>query len=214
MKRKWLLPAVAVAVLLFLWTAREDFEDTALVHGPPYGNTATKATQLINMMSPEMLKSIKAKMGVTSETLTDMEKVKIVYGDGTNNSPVAQVMSNFYWDVYKPATVTIDLTAVNKFLGTQTDTWVNANIPDVRDFLKRYFVQGQNGAAQSGYGDIMNTVFGGGVKAQKPAEAKPATTTTEKTKDPGTNWIVVGALAVAGFSVLAVVIVFFLPARV
>ena len=214
MKRKWLLPAVAVAVLLFLWTVREDFEDTAQVHGPPYGNTSAKATTLINMMSPEMLKSIKAKMGVTSETLSDMEKVKIVYGDGTNNSPIAQVMSNFYWEVYKPATVTIDLAAVNKFLGTQTDTWVNANIPDVRDFLKRYFVQGQNGATQSGYGDIMNTVFGGGVKAQKPAEAKTATTTTEKPTDPETNWVVVGALALAGFSVLAVLIVFFLPARV
>lgn len=216
MKRKWLLPALAAAVLLFLWTVRENFEDTATIQGPPYGNTSAKATTLINMMSPELLKSIKRRMGVTSETLTDMEKVKIVYGDGTNNSPISQVMSSFYWQVYKPATVTIDLAAVNKFLGEQTDTWVKANIPDVRDFLKRYFLQGQNGAAQSGYGDIMNTVFGGGVRAQTPAAptTTTTTTTTEKTTEPGTNWIVVGALVLAGFSVLAVMIVFFLPARV
>lgn len=216
MKRKWIVPALAVgAALLFLWTVREDFEDTATVHGPPYGNTSAKATTLINMMSPAMLKSIKTKMGVTSETLTEMEKVKIVYGDGTNNSPIAQVMSNFYWEVYKPATVTIDLAAVNKFLGNQTDTWVVANYSDVRDFLTRYFIQGQNGSAQSGYGDILNTVFGGGVKAQTPATPGTAAATAEKAPvDSGTNWIVLGALGVAGFSVLAVLIAFFLPARV
>jgi hypothetical protein len=166
-------------------------------------------------MTPEMLKSIKIKMGVTSTTLSDMEEVKLVYGDGTNNSPVAQVMSNFYWEVYKPATVTIDLAAINRFLGNQTDPWIKANIPDVRDFLKVYFLQGQNGADQSGYGDIMNTVFGGGVRAQTPEDAaETSTTTTEKTTDPKTNWIVIGSLALAGFSVLAVVIAFFLPARV
>jgi hypothetical protein len=215
MKRKWLLPALAVgAVILFLWTARENFEDTATIQGPPYGNTSAKATTLINMMAPSMLKSIKTKMNVTSDPLTDADKVKIVYGDGTNNSPIAQVMSNFYWQVYKPATVTLDLAAVNKFLGNQTDTWVTANIPDVRDFLMKYFLQGQNGAAQSGYGDILNSVFGGGVRAQTPTATTTTTTTTEKTADPTTNWIVIGALALAGFSVLAVVIAFFLPARV
>ena len=117
-------------------------------------------------------------------------------------------MSNFYWQVYKPATVTLDLAAVNKFLGNQTDTWVVANYADVRDFLMKYFLQGQNGAAQSGYGDILNSVFGGGVTAQAPATTATATT------DSGTNWIVIGALVLAGFSVLAVVIVFFLPTRV
>lgn len=216
MKRKWLVPALAVgAVILFLWTARESFEDTATVRGPPYGNTSAKAQVLINIMTPEMLKSIKTKMGVTSTTLSDMEEVKIVYGDGTNNSPVAQVMSNFYWEVYKPATVTIDTAAVNKFLEKQTDPWVKANTSDVREFLKRYFLQGQNGAAQAGYGDILNSVFGGGVRPQTPATPPPAgTPATEKATEPGTNWIVIGSLALAGFSVLAVVIAFFLPARV
>lgn len=216
MKRKWLVPALAVgAVILFLWTARESFEDTATVRGPPYGNTSAKAQVLINIMTPEMLKSIKTKMGVTSTTMTDAEEVKIVYGDGTNNSPVAQVMSNFYWEVYKPATVTIDTAAVNKFLEKQTDPWVKANISNVREFLKRYFLQGQNGAAQAGYGDILNSVFGGGVRPQTPATPPPAgTPATEKDTEPGTNWIVIGSLALAGFSVLAVLIVFFLPARV
>ena len=80
MKRKWLLPALAVgAVILFLWTARENFEDTATIQGPPYGNTSAKAMTLINMMSPAMLKSLKTKMGVTSDPLTDLDKVKLVY---------------------------------------------------------------------------------------------------------------------------------------
>ena len=92
---------------------------------------------------------------------------------------------------------------------------VKANISNVREFLKRYFLQGQNGAAQAGYGDILNSVFGGGVRPQAPATPPPAgTPATEKDTEPGTNWIVIGSLALAGFSVLAVLIVFFLPARV
>jgi len=50
------------------------------------------------------------------------------------------------------------------------------------------------------------------VTAQAAATTPAATATA--TTDSGTNWIVIGALVLAGFSVLAVVIVFFLPTRV
>ena len=213
MKRKWLLPALAVgAVLLFMWTVRENFEDTPTIQGPPYGNTSTSAGKIIDIMSPAMLTSIKKRMGITSLTLTDIDKVRIVYGDGSNTSPIGQVMSNFYWKIYKPATVTIDLAALNKFLGEQTDAWVIANIPDVRDFLTRYFLQGQ-----TGYGDRMNTVLGSGVKAKTsaaPAKTATAPVTEAPVADSTTRTLLLVAIVIAGFSVLATIIVFFLPARV
>lgn len=209
-KTKWLLLAAA-AVTLFLWTARESFQDTASVQGPPYGNTAASATRLIAIMSPSMLTSIKKHVGVTSETLSDAEKIKIVYGDGTNSSPIAQVMSSFYWQVYKPATSTITLAQLNKFFETYDEAWVKKNIPDVREFLKRYFIQGQNGAAQSGYLDALNTVWGQlaiQAAAPKPEEKKEADKPA-----PVDNTLMYVAIGISATALFAVVITLLLPAR-
>ena len=209
-KTKWLLLAAA-AVTLFLWTARESFEDTASVRGPPYGNTAASATRLIAIMSPSMLTSIKRHVGVTSETLSDAQKIKIVYGDGTNSSPVAQVMSTFYWQVYKPATSTITLAQLNKFFETYDESWVKANISDVREFLKRYFIQGQNGAAQSGYLDALNTVWG--QMAIQAAAPKPEEKKETDKPAPVDNTLMYVAIGISATALFAVVITLLLPAR-
>jgi len=209
-KTKWLLLAAA-AVTLFLWTARESFEDTASVQGPPYGNTAASATRLIAIMSPSMLTSIKKQVGVTSETLSDAEKIKIVYGSGTNSSPVAQVMSSFYWQVYKPATSTITLAQLNKFFETYDETWVKANISDVREFLKRYFIQGQNGAAQSGYLDALNTVWG--QMAIQAAAPKPEEKKDADKPAPVDNTLMYVAIGISATALFAVLITLLLPAR-
>ena len=209
---KWLFLGAVIA--LFLWTRREPFEDTASVHGPPYGNTPATAQQIINLMSPSMLTSIKKQVGVTSATLTDAEKVKIVYGDGTNSSPIAQVMSTFYWQEYKPATSTITLAQLNKFFETYTDSWVKANISDVREFLKMYFINGQNGAAQSGYLDALNTVWGAmEVKsAAAPVETPAAPDAAEKPAPvDNTLWYVVGGIGVV--VVISMLFTLLLPPR-
>jgi len=209
-KTKWLLLAAA-AVTLFLWTARESFEDTASVQGPPYGNTAASATRLIAIMSPSMLTSIKKQVGVKSETLSDAEKIKIVYGSGTNSSPVAQVMSSFYWQVYKPATSTITLAQLNKFFETYDETWVKANISDVREFLRRYFIQGQNGAAQSGYLDALNTVWG--QMAIRAAAPKPEEKKDADKPAPVDNTLMYVAIGISATALFAVLITLLLPAR-
>jgi hypothetical protein len=102
---------------------------------------------------------------------------------------------------------------VNTFLSNQTDDWVGANLANTRQFLIRYFVQGSNGAAQSGYGDILNSVFGGGVKAQAKEEKKIEEPTEKKTTD-STSTIVMISLGIAGVSVIAVILTLLLPARV
>jgi hypothetical protein len=217
--KPWILPLILVGTLVFIFSTRENLQDTANVQGPPYGNTPASAQRIINLMTPELLQSIKRKMGVTSTSLTDEEKVRLVHGGGTNNSPIAQVMSNFYWQVYKTSTTTISIAQVNTFLNNQDDSWVDANMADLREFLTRYFLQGQDGASQSGYGDILNSVFGGGVAAQaaKPKETKKETkeTKTEESKtDVNQRLITIAAIGLAGFSLLVALIVFFLPSRV
>jgi hypothetical protein len=218
--KSFILPLILVSTLLFIWT-REGFEDTAQVQGPPYGKTAASAQNIINIMTPELLKSLKIRMGVTSTTLTDAEKIRLVHGDGTNNSPISKVMSNFYWQLYKTSTSTITLAQVNTFLNNQDDSWVDANTADLREFLKRYFLQGQDGASQSGYGDILNSVWGATAAA---AAAKPKETKKEDKKEAKTEaksetgvtqrLITIAAIGLAAFSILVALIVFLLPSRV
>ena len=218
--KPWILPLILVGTLMFIFSTRENLEDTAVVQGPPYGKTAASAQNIINLMTPELLKSIKKRMGVTSTNLTDAEKIRLVYGDGTNNSPISQVMSNFYWQVYKTSTVTISTAQVNTFLNNQDDSWVDANISDLREFLKRYFLEGQG--TQSGYGDILNSVWGvTTAAASKPAtnetkkEDKKETKTETKTEtDVTQRLITIAAIGLAAFSILVALIVFLLPSRV
>ena len=218
--KPWILPLILVGTLMFIFSTRENLEDTAVVQGPPYGKTAVSAQNIINLMTPELLKSLKRRMGVTSTNLTDAEKIRLVHGDGTNNSPISQVMSNFYWQVYKTSTVTISTAQVNTFLNNQDDSWVDANISDLREFLKRYFLEGQG--TQSGYGDILNSVWG----VTTAAASKPATKETKKEDkkddkkeaktetDVTQRLITIAAISLAAFSILVALIVFLLPSRV
>lgn len=213
MKTQWVLPAV-VAVVLFLWTTRESFEDTATIHGPPYGNTPATARQLIALMPPEMLAKLKVRVGASSP-ITDADALKIVYGDGANMSPVHKVMSDFYWQVYRPATSTISVAQVNNFLGLQEDSWISGNQALLREFLTTYFIRGQNGAAQSGYLDRLNTVWGQMQidRANAPAEEKTTTTEETKTTPAISNTVMYISIGIAAVSILAVLIVMFLPPR-
>jgi hypothetical protein len=148
--KSWILPLILVGTLMFIFSTRENLQDTAAIQGPPYGNTAVSAQRIINIMTPELLTSLKRRMGVTSTNLSDAEKIRLVHGDSTNNSPLSKVMSNFYWQVYKTSTIAITTAQVNKFLDNQNDSWVDANAAHLRDFLTRYFLQEQEGAQQSG----------------------------------------------------------------
>jgi NACalpha-BTF3-like transcription factor len=218
--KSWILPLILVGTLVFILSTRENLQDTAAIQGPPYGKTAATAQNIINIMTPELLKNLKKRMGVMSTNLTDAEKVRLVHGDGTNNSPISQVMSNFYWQVYKTSTSTITLAQVNTFLNNQDDSWVDANTADLREFLKRYFLQEQQGAQQSGYGDILNSVLGAtaAAAAAKPKETKKEDKKETKTEDTKTDvnqrLITIAAISLAAFSILVALIVFLLPSRV
>ena len=215
MKIERILPLIVLSVVLFMWSIREHFEDTESVQGPPYGRTPESAQLILDIMPPTLYNNLKTKMNVTSTTLTDREKVKLVYADGNIISPISQVMGNFYWQIYKPATTTISLAQLNEFLENQPDSWIRANRADIREFLKRYFIQGQNGASQSGYGDIMNSVLGEKVLADSKKETKTEVKTEVKTESTNTDRIVLlVALGILGFSLLATLIVFLLPSRV
>jgi hypothetical protein len=210
MKIQRVLPLIVVGVVLFMWSIREHFEDTASIQGPPYGRTAQAAQSILDLMPPSLYNNLKTKMNVISTDLKDYEKIKLIQGAGNVPSPIGQLMSNFYWQIYRPATSTITLAQINEFLENQPDSWVRANRSDIREFLKRYFIQG------SGYGDIMNSVWGESKKTAEPKkEPKKETKAEPKTESTNTERIVLWvALGIVGFSILATFIVFLLPARV
>ena len=217
--KPWILPLILVGTVIFIWSTRENLQDTVNIQGPPYGNTAASAQKIINVMTPELLESLKKRMGVMSTSLSNAEKIRVVHGDGTNNSPISQVMSNFYWQVYKTSTSPITTAQVNTFLNNQDDSWVDANTANLREFLKRYFLQEQEGAQQSGYGDILNSVWGAtAAAAAKPKETKKEDKKETKKEDTKTDvtqrLITIAAIGLAAFSILVALIVFLLPTRV
>ena len=212
--KTWYIPILLVGTLFFIWTIQENFEDTAGVQGPPYGRTALTAQRLIDIMTPTLFESIKKKMGITSTTLNEREKVKLIYGDSVVSSPISKTMSSFYWQVYRPATSTISVAQVNKFLENQDDPWLDGNTADMREFLTRYFIRGQNGAAQSGYGDLMNSVGAGITSQSSVKETKPEVKETKTETSNTQRLITIAAISLAAFSILISLVVFFLPSRV
>ena len=103
-------------------------------------------------------------------------------------------------------------------MNNQDDSWVDQNTANLRDFLTRYFLQGQG--TQSGYGDILNSVWGvttaaaASKKESKKEEKKETKTETKSETDVTQRLITIAAISLAGFSILVALIVFLLPSRV
>jgi hypothetical protein len=89
-----------------------------------------------------------------------------------------------------------------------------AGDPDVREFLKRYFIQGQNGAAQSGYLDALNTVWGQmSIQAAAAAAPKPEEKKEADKPAPVDNTLMYVAIGISATALFAVLITLLLPAR-
>jgi hypothetical protein len=84
----------------------------------------------------------------------------------------------------------------------------------MREFLTRYFIRGQNGEVQSGYGDLMNSVGAGITSQSSVKETKPVDSEPKSETGITQRLITIAAISLAAFSILASLIVFLLPSRV
>jgi hypothetical protein len=145
--KKWtliLLP-LGVGVALFLWSIRENFQDTATIKGPPYGNSDYPI--IVNLMSYGLVKNLQDKYVAENsgqgrpDRLTLDGQRKIV--DGL----ISGLMGDFHRTVYKPATTPLTEANVDTFLNPRSTSGFRlANKAEFKKLLVAYFVNQPAGA--------------------------------------------------------------------
>jgi hypothetical protein len=148
-KWTWILLALGVGVILFLWSVRENFQDTATLKGPPYGDSDYPI--IVNLMPERLIFLLQDKY--TSENSVQeapsrdsLEGQKKIL-DGT----IINLMGDFHASVYKPATTPLTEANVDTFLNTRaTSGFLLNNKDEIKTFLMRYFVNRTPGAPNTG----------------------------------------------------------------
>lgn len=143
--KKWTLILLSLAVvLLFLWTAREGFEPTADIKGPPYGDS--DYAKIVNLMPATLVRALETANSVVKPHSSASASEKLAYQKKLVDGKISNVMSRFFSDVYKPATVTLTEANVNTFLtANATSGFLRDNKADVKTLLKKYFVDQPHG---------------------------------------------------------------------
>jgi hypothetical protein len=169
-KWTWILLALGVGVILFLWSIRENFQDTATLKGPPYGDSDYPI--IVNLMSTTLVDKLRDKYSAENSgqgkpdknTLEGQRKIV----DGT----ISSLMGDFHTTVYKPASVSLTAANVDTFLNTKaTSGFLLDNKEEIKKLLVAYFVTQTAGAqnvaltaaqirsneraANSGYADVL-----------------------------------------------------------
>ena len=183
--KKWtmILLALGVGVILFLWSVRENFQDTATLKGPPYGDSDYPI--IVNLMSTALVDKLRDKYSAENSgegkpdksTLEGQRKIV----DGT----ISSLMGDFHTTVYKPATTSLTAANVDTFLNTKaTSGFLLDNKEEIKKLLVAYFVNQTAGpqnvgltaaqiasasrAANSGYADMLAAL--GQTSTSNPAD--------------------------------------------
>jgi len=143
-KWSWILLPLGVGVALFLWSIRENFQDTATIKGPPYGNSDYPL--IVNLMSYGLVRKLQDKyvadnpgQGKPDRGTLDGQR-KLV--DGL----ISGFMGDFHRTVYKPATTPLTEANVDTFLNARSFGFYSANKDDLKKLLVAYFVNQPAGA--------------------------------------------------------------------
>ena len=156
--KKWtLILLLAAAVLLFLWTAREGFQDTASLKGPPYGDSDYPT--IVNLMPATLVKALEtansAEKPVLPPSPTDADNTQyaqkmLEYQRKLVDVTISDVMGDFHTSVYQPAKVALKESDVNTFVDTKaTAGFLKDNKADIKKLLKAYFVDQTAGDANA-----------------------------------------------------------------
>ena len=147
--KKWTLILLSLAVvLLFLWTAREGFEPTADIKGPPYGDS--DYAKIVNLMPATLVRALETANSAVKPNSSASASEKLAYQKKLVDGKISNAMSQFFSDVYKPATVKLTDANVDTFLtANATSGFLRDNKADVKTLLKKYFVDQTQGAANA-----------------------------------------------------------------
>jgi hypothetical protein len=144
-KWTWILLALSVGIILFVWSIRENFQDTATLKGPPYGDSDYPI--IVNLMSTALVTKLQDKYsaensgeGKPSKSTLEGQR-KIV--DGT----ISSLMGDFHTTVYQPASLSLTEANVDTFLESKaTSGFLLENKAEIKKLLVAYFVNQTAGA--------------------------------------------------------------------
>jgi hypothetical protein len=169
-KWTWILLALSVGILLFLWSIRENFQDTASLRGPPYGDSDYPT--IVNLMSDALVTKLQDKFVVENPGQNRPDKSNLTGQRQLVDGTISSLMGDFHTTVYKPATTPLKDANVDSFLNTKSSPrFLVDNKAEIKKLLVAYFVTQPAGdanaeltssqtasnsqATNSGYADIL-----------------------------------------------------------
>jgi len=169
-KWTWILLALGVGVILFLWSVRENFQDTGTLKGPPYGDSDYPI--IVNLMSTTLVDKLRDKYSAENSGQGKPDKTTLEGQRKIVDGTISSLMGDFHTTVYNPATVPLTEANVDTFLNSKaTSGFLLDNKAEIKKLLVAYFVTQTAGApnanltaaqtasasraANSGYADML-----------------------------------------------------------
>ena len=182
-KWTWILLALGVGVILFLWSVRENFQDTATLKGPPYGDSDYPI--IVNLMSTSLVDKLRDKYSAENSGQGKPDKNTLEGQRKIVDGAISSLMGDFHTTVYQPASVSLTAANVDTFLNTKaTSGFLLDNKEEIKKLLVAYFVTQTAGAqnvgltaaqiasnaqaANSGYADMLANL--GQTSTSNPAD--------------------------------------------
>jgi hypothetical protein len=159
-----------VGIILFLWSIRENFQDTATLKGPPYGDSDYPT--IVNLMSTTLVTKLQDKFIVENPGQNRPDQTSLAGQRQLVDGAISDLMGDFHTSVYKPATTPLTDANVDSFLNTKSSPrFLVDNKAEIKKLLVAYFVTqpagdanaelsaaqaaSQSQASNSGYADIL-----------------------------------------------------------
>ena len=182
-KWTWILLALGVGVILFLWSVRENFQDTATLKGPPYGDSDYPI--IVNLMSTTLVDKLRDKYSAENSGEGKPDKSTLEGQRKIVDGAISSLMGDFHTTVYKPASASLTAANVDTFLNTKaTSGFLLDNKEEIKKLLVAYFVNQTAGpqnvgltaaqiasasrASNSGYADMLAAL--GQTSTSNPAD--------------------------------------------
>ena len=147
-KWTWILLALSVGMILFVWSIRENFQDTASLRGPPYGDSDYPT--IVNLMSDALVTKLQDKFVLENPSQNKPDKSTLAGQRQLVDGTISNLMGEFHRTVYKPATTPLTDANVDTFLNAKTSPmFLVSNKAEIKKLLVAYFVSQQAGAANA-----------------------------------------------------------------